>query len=214
METEECVFQITKQQMSTLKLQATSPEGTRLSTFEVQAGHVWRSVCKARGLADDDDVKPYIPIDGRSRLKDRTLPQNYCGNILLHAVCVEKVRDVTTKPLWFAATKVREAVKKLDDIEYLRSSIDYVESHPDIAAITLGPHTFTSPNLTINSWARLPCFEADFGLDGPKFVEINGIKYEGITYITSSPNGDGSFLVAIKLFTPDMILFKNYFYNF
>ncbi|KAL2931975.1 Shikimate O-hydroxycinnamoyltransferase, partial [Bienertia sinuspersici] len=186
--TEECVLELTKQQMITLKQQATL-EDYKPSTFEVQASHVWRIACKARGLSHDEDAKLYIPIDGRSRLKD-TLPQGYCGNTLFHAICLEKAGDVISKPIWFAASKIREAIKKWDDINYLKSSIDYVESYPNLTDITLGPNTFTSPNLTINSWVRLPCLEADFGWNGPNYMGINGIKYEGITYITSSPKGD------------------------
>uniref|UniRef100_A0A803MBW2 anthranilate N-benzoyltransferase n=1 Tax=Chenopodium quinoa TaxID=63459 RepID=A0A803MBW2_CHEQI len=211
----ECIFKLTKEQVNGLKLNATSQDETtyKLSTFEVQSGHVWRSVCLARGLADDQDVKLYIPVEGRSRLNDMEVPPGYCGNILFYAACVEKAGDVASKPLWYAASKIHEAIKKMDNVEYLRSAIDFVESHQDLMAIVRGPQTPTCPNLTINSWARLPCYEADFGWGRPKFIGVNGIKHDGNVYITTSSNGDGSFLVAIKLFTPHMTLFKHYFYN-
>ncbi|XP_021735091.1 anthranilate N-benzoyltransferase protein 3-like [Chenopodium quinoa] len=93
--TTECILTLTKDQIHTIKLQATSQEVVldyKLSTYEVQAGHVWRTACIARGLTNDQTVKLYIPVDVRSRLKDMKLPQGYCGNILFYATCEEKAR--------------------------------------------------------------------------------------------------------------------------
>ncbi|KMT07660.1 hypothetical protein BVRB_6g147850 [Beta vulgaris subsp. vulgaris] len=209
------MFKLTKDQVATLKLHATSQEAPsyKLSTFAIEAAHVWRTACRARGLADDQDVNLYISVNGRSRLKDVTLPQGYCGNIIFFALCKEKAGDVMSKPLWYSASKVHEAVKKMDDIEYLRSAIDFVELQPDITPLIRGPHTSNCPNLTIISWARLAFHDADFGWDRPHFTGINGIKYDGLTYITPSSNGDGSSSVGIKLFTPHMALFNEYFYD-
>ncbi|XP_021735785.1 shikimate O-hydroxycinnamoyltransferase-like [Chenopodium quinoa] len=195
--TTECIFNLTKDQVNTLKLQVTSQAITKYnpSRFEVQAGHLWRTVCMARGLAYDQQVKLYILVNGRSRLqKYMELPQGYCGNLLFHATCVEKAGDITCKPLWYAVSKINKAIKKLDDIEYLKSAIDFVETHSNLELLVHGPQTTTSPNLSINSWATLPCYEADFGWGKPIFTGINGIKHEGQTFITPSDNGDGSFL--------------------
>uniref|UniRef100_A0A803MBV1 Uncharacterized protein n=1 Tax=Chenopodium quinoa TaxID=63459 RepID=A0A803MBV1_CHEQI len=66
MVTTECTLKLTKDQVNTLKLQVTSHQEVtnyKLSTFEVQAGHVWRSVCMARGLPNDQDVKLYIVVN-------------------------------------------------------------------------------------------------------------------------------------------------------
>ncbi|KNA16162.1 hypothetical protein SOVF_091600 [Spinacia oleracea] len=215
----ECVLKISKEQIDALKLEATS-EGVlsyKPSTFEVLSGHVWRTACKARGLADDQDVKLIIPTNGRSRLKDPALPQGYCGNVMFFSICVEKAENVIRKPLWYVANKIHEAIKRYDDIEYVRSNIDYVESHLDLAVLAAtirGRNSFTCPNLSINSWARLPCYEADFGWGGPELTTASRIQSEGKSYITSSSNGDGSFSVFIKLFTPHMALFKDYLYDF
>ncbi|GKA47705.1 shikimate O-hydroxycinnamoyltransferase-like protein [Tanacetum coccineum] len=52
-------------------------------SYEMLSGHVWRSVCKARGLKDDQDTKLYIATDGRARLQP-TLPQGYFGNVIFN----------------------------------------------------------------------------------------------------------------------------------
>uniref|UniRef100_A0A803LJ22 Uncharacterized protein n=1 Tax=Chenopodium quinoa TaxID=63459 RepID=A0A803LJ22_CHEQI len=85
-------------------------------------------------------------------MKLMKVPQEYRGNILFNATCVEKKGDVTCKPLWYAASKIHEAIIKLNDIEYLRSAIDCVESHPDLTTIVRGPHSSVCPNITITSW--------------------------------------------------------------
>uniref|UniRef100_A0A803L0E9 Uncharacterized protein n=1 Tax=Chenopodium quinoa TaxID=63459 RepID=A0A803L0E9_CHEQI len=49
--TTECTFTLTKDQIYTIKLRATSQEMVldyKQSTYEVQAGHVWRIACLAR----------------------------------------------------------------------------------------------------------------------------------------------------------------------
>ncbi|XP_021741205.1 hydroxycinnamoyltransferase 1-like [Chenopodium quinoa] len=152
--TTECTFKLTKDQMDTIKLQATSQEVT--------------------------DYK------------------------------LKKKGDVTCKPLWYGASKIHEAISKLNDIEYLISAIDCVESHPDLTTIIRGPHSSVCPNLTITSWTRLPCYE----WGGPKFIGINGLKYDGQTYITLSSDADGRYIVVVALFTPHIGLFEKYFYNF
>ncbi|XP_057530329.1 shikimate O-hydroxycinnamoyltransferase-like [Amaranthus tricolor] len=211
--TKEGTFKLSKEQMESLKKQAVSKEGETLTTFAVQAGHLWRAVCKARGLADDQDVKLYIPINGRSRLKDREHTQGYFGNLLFHATCLEKAGDITSKPLSYAATKIQKAIQRMD-VEFLRSAIDFVESHPDLTAIVRGPYTFSSPNLFLNSWTRLPIHTVDFGWGTPYFMGINGIKGEGLGFIKPNSDGDGTFFIHIKLFAPHMELFRRYLYEF
>lgn len=212
----EGLFKLTKEQIYTLKLEAAAEEvmNYKLSTFEVLAGHAWRTACKARGLADDQDVKLYIPSDGRPRMKDSPLPKGYCGNVIFFTACMAKAGDVMRKPLWYPVRKVHQAVKKVKDEEYLRSAVDYLESQPDLTALVRGAHTFTSPNFTINSWATLPFNDSDFGWGGPKFVRHGGIKYEGQSYLVASQNGDGSISLAVKLFTVHMALFGKYLYDF
>ncbi|XP_021724110.1 shikimate O-hydroxycinnamoyltransferase-like [Chenopodium quinoa] len=209
-------FKFSKEQINTLKLLATSQGGTqpyKLSTFTVVAAHVWRASCNARGLKDEQDVKLYIPVDGRSRLKD-LMPPGYYGNSIFFTACVTKVCNIRNKPLWYTASMIHKAVNKMNNIEYLRSAIDYLESQPNMDAFVRGAHTFTCPNFTINSWVNIPFNEADFGWGRPKFFRHGGIQYEGQSYLIANQNGDGSISLAIKLYTIHMIQFEEYLYDF
>lgn len=217
--TKEGLFKLSKRQIDILKLQARFPSKEVPSyndptTYEVLAGHIWRSACKARGLGGDQPVKLYIPTDGRSRLKDPTLPQGYFGNVVFFTACIAKACDISSKPLRYAVSKVHDALQNVEDIEYLRSAIDYLEQQADLTTLVRGPHTVACPNLSINSWGRLPFHKADFSLGKPKFVGHGGIRYEGQSFFVPSPNDDGSFSLSINLFTVHMNLFENYLYDF
>ncbi|XP_010667050.1 shikimate O-hydroxycinnamoyltransferase isoform X2 [Beta vulgaris subsp. vulgaris] len=214
----ECVFKLYKDQINTLRSEATTSvpveeENYKLSTYEVLAGHVWRSACKARDLTGDEIVKLYIPTDGRSRLKDPNLPQGYFGNVLFFTTCSAKACDIMRKPLSYAASKVHEALQKVENEEYLRSAIDYLELQSDITTSARGALSVTCPNLSINSWGRLPLYEADFGWGKPEFVGRGGIRFEGEAYFVPSPNREGNFSLNIKLFTIHIPLFEKYLYD-
>ncbi|KAJ0030097.1 hypothetical protein Pint_14408 [Pistacia integerrima] len=50
-----------------LKTKFKEDYGVTYSTYEILAAHVWRCVCKARGLPNDQATKLYIPTNGRLR---------------------------------------------------------------------------------------------------------------------------------------------------
>ncbi|KAJ8438136.1 hypothetical protein Cgig2_033015 [Carnegiea gigantea] len=203
----------TKDQLSALRLKACSGEGANymLTTYAILAGHVWSCSFKARGLSDDQDVKVYIPTDGRLRFN---LPQGYFGNGIFSTACVAKAGYAAWKPLWYAASKIREAVRRMNDEEYLRSAIDYLESEADPTAVVRGAPVSVCPNVSINSWAKLPDYQADFGCGQPMFVGHGGIRSEGQLFILQSRERDGSLLVASKLFTVHMAQFLKYWSEF
>ncbi|KAJ0090660.1 hypothetical protein Patl1_14611 [Pistacia atlantica] len=67
-------------QINTLKEKARRDHGVTYTTYEILAAQIWRCVCKARGLSDDQETKLYIPTNGRSRLNP-PLPFDYLGNV-------------------------------------------------------------------------------------------------------------------------------------
>lgn len=215
---EEGFFTISKSQINALKLEATSEganQGYTLSKYQVVAGHVWRSSCKARGLANDQLVKLYIPIDARSRLWDPTPPKGYYGNLVFFTACIAKAGDIMFKPLWYAASKIHEALEKMKNVEYLKSSVDYLELQPHPVTLFTGADSVTCPNLLIiNSWGRFPFHEADFGWGSPEYFGNGGVKSEGLAFLIPSPKEDNSFSLSINLFKVHMPLFEQCFYDF
>ncbi|KAK9749375.1 hypothetical protein RND81_02G121600 [Saponaria officinalis] len=219
-DTTQSLFKISKQQIQVLKhatlsqaMRYTNKNNHKISTYAILASHIWRSVCIARGISYDQEVKLYIPVDGRSRLKDPAMPDGYFGNILFFSICTEKVGDIIHKPIWYVASKIQESIEKMDD-EYLRSAIDYLDLRPGSLDSLMGVHKFLYPNLLINSWVRLPFYKADFGWGPPKTVGNCEVKLEGLSFLTGGSNKDDDISLAINLFSVHMSIFKKHLYNF
>lgn len=206
------IFKLTRDQINALKSKS-KEDGNEISysSYEMLAGHVWRSACKARGLVKDQETKLYIATDGRARLRP-PLPPGYFGNVIFTATPLAVAGDLESKPVWYAASKIHDALARMDN-DYLRSALDYLELQPDLKALVRGAHTFKCPNLGITSWVRLPIHDADFGWGRPIFMGPGGIAYEGLSFILPSPNNDGSLSVAISLQMEHMKLFQKFLYD-
>ncbi|KAL6570275.1 hypothetical protein OROMI_014789 [Orobanche minor] len=211
-ETSVSIFKLTRDQLNVLKAKSKEDGNTVVySSYEMLAGHVWRSTCKARGLPEDQGTKLYIATDGRSRLQP-PLPRGYFGNVIFTATPLAVSGDLESKPVWYAASKIHDALARMDN-EYLRSALDFLELQPDLKALVRGAHTFRCPNLGITSWVRLPIHEADFGWGRPIFMGPGGIAYEGLSFVLPSPTNDGSLSVAISLQTEHMKVFEKLLYD-
>ncbi|KAK6911089.1 hypothetical protein RJ641_000019 [Dillenia turbinata] len=206
------IFKFTRDQLNILKAKCKEDGNTTsYSSYELLAGHVWRSACKARGLTDDQDTKLYIATDGRARIQP-ALPPGYFGNVIFTTTPIAVAGDLQSKPIWYAGSVIHNALARMDN-DYLRSALDYLEMQPDLAALVRGAHTFRCPNLGITSWTRLPIHDADFGWGRPIFMGPGGIAYEGLAFLLPSPDNDGSLTLAISLQTEHMKLFEKIFYD-
>ncbi|XP_047339195.1 shikimate O-hydroxycinnamoyltransferase [Impatiens glandulifera] len=209
-ETTVSIFKLTREQLNILKGKAKEDGNTvPYSSYEMLAGHIWRCTCMARGLPEDQETKLYIATDGRFRLQP-PLPVGYFGNVIFTTTPLGKAGDLQTKPTWFSAGIIHDALGKMNN-DYLRSALDYLELQPDLKALVRGAHTFKCPNLGITSWARLPIHDADFGWGRPIFMGPGGIPFEGLSFVLPSPINDGSLSVAISLQTEHMKLFQKFF---
>ncbi|GKA57977.1 shikimate O-hydroxycinnamoyltransferase-like protein [Tanacetum coccineum] len=206
------MFKLTRDQLCVLKAKS-KEDGNMInySSYEMLSGHVWRSVCKARGLKDDQDTKLYIATDGRARLQP-TLPQGYFGNVIFTTTPIAEAGELQSKPTWYAASKIHDALAKMNN-DYLKSALDYLELQPDLKALVRGAHTFKCPNLGITSWARLPIHDADFGWGRPIFMGPGGIAFEGLSFVLPSPINDGSLSIAISLQAEHMKHFSKFLYD-
>ncbi|KAA8522855.1 hypothetical protein F0562_009278 [Nyssa sinensis] len=206
------VLKLTPDQLNTLKAKSKEEKNpVRYSSYECLAAHVWRSACMARGLSDDQETKLYIATDGRSRMNP-PLPPGYFGNVLFTATPIALYDEIRSRPLAHTVKKIHDALARMDD-EYLRSALDFIEMQPDPTVFTRGPHTFRCPNLNINSWIRLPVFDADFGWGRPIHMGPTNVVYEGTVYLLPSPTKDGSVSLIVRLEPHHMEEFKKVIYE-
>ncbi|XP_031274322.1 shikimate O-hydroxycinnamoyltransferase-like [Pistacia vera] len=182
------------------------------STYEILAAHVWRCVCKARGLPNDQATKLYIPTNGRLRFNP-PLPLGYLGNAVFIATPIVLADDIRSKPLIYAVKIIREALKRMDD-EYLRSALAYVEKHyDDLTALKQGAPTCKCPNLRIVSLGGMPIYDTNFGWGSPIYMGWAIVPFEGLSFILPSPLNERSLSLIICLETCHMELFKKFFYS-
>ncbi|KAL8150731.1 hypothetical protein V2J09_020539 [Rumex salicifolius] len=188
-------FNITGDQINALKANS-KEDGKTYTSFEILSAHIWRCVCKARGLSDTQPSKLYIPVDARSRLEPY-LPPMYIGNAVLMATPVASAGDLVSNPASYAADKIHESVARMDDA-YLRSTLNYIELNLDKDALLRGPRAFECPNLGLTSWTRLPVYEADFGWGRPTFMGPGWINAECSCFLVPRDVNDGKMIINIK----------------
>ncbi|XXG58610.1 hypothetical protein AAC387_Pa04g0883 [Persea americana] len=211
------LFKITSDQLNTLKSKTKDGPGPHntpsFSTFELLAAHVWRCVCKARGLADDQQAQLHIPVNARARLQP-PLPPGYFGNATILAAPEAAVGDLISNPLIYVASRIHDALARMDD-EFLRSAIDLLHLQTDPTGIVPGVPMFRIHTLcTVNSWYRFPIYDADFGWGRPVFMGPGWIGLPGLSVILPGPIDDGSMSLIISLEPDHMIQFQKCFYDF
>ncbi|KAK4479661.1 hypothetical protein RD792_015189 [Penstemon davidsonii] len=213
------VFKLTRDQLNSLKSNCKDDKNDiSYSSIEVLGGHVWRCVCKARGLKEDQETMIRIPVDGRSRLQPPP-PRGYYGNVIFSNTRIAVSGEIVSKPLKHVVSIVHDAIIQMNN-DYLRSTIDYLELQPDLLALAIGDHTFNGPNLSINSWVRMPVYDADFGWGKPVYMGPEpiytgpgAISREGKVIMLPSPINDGSILLLIALPKEHMKLFEKIVYE-
>ncbi|KAH9688010.1 Shikimate O-hydroxycinnamoyltransferase [Citrus sinensis] len=206
------IFNISVDQINTLKAKSKQDNGTpiKFTRFEILAAHIWRCLCKARRLSNDQVSKLYIPINGRSRL-DPPLPSGYFGNVTFTGTTIGLSGDIISEPLSSTTERIREATMRMDD-EYLKSALAYLSQQPDLTVLKRGAHTFKCPNLNISNVFHMPVSDVNFGWGRPMFARTL-TPIDGTIHIFPSPNNDGSLYAVVNLQTQHMQLFKKLFYE-
>lgn len=188
------------------------------STHEILLAHIWKCTCMARRSSTpanyDIETKLYIATSGRSRLVDPPCPRNFFGNVIFATSPVAFAGDIASKPLDYSANKIREALAKMKDEEYLRSAVDFLEGlKPSLSERAgRGSVVYRSPNLGINSWVRMPLYDTDFGMGRPFYVGPGEITTEGKAYLLPDSEGKNIFL-AMSLKAQDMARFEKLIYE-
>ncbi|KAK8602556.1 hypothetical protein V6N13_057812 [Hibiscus sabdariffa] len=207
------MFKITTEQVKALKDKVNGTLGnTKYSTYTILTAHIWRCATKARDLAEDQELKLTIPIDGRNRLQP-PLPPGYFGNVIFHAAPVALASEIKSESFTDTVRRIHEILRQMND-EYLRSGIDLIETTADVKTVRRGAQTMRCPNLSINSWMWLAIHDADFGWGRPILLRPANIIHEGKAYIMPSSTGDGSMTLVTRLETSHMKRFGCLLYDF
>ncbi|KAH7544697.1 hypothetical protein FEM48_Zijuj01G0013200 [Ziziphus jujuba var. spinosa] len=186
--------------------------------YETLTGYVWRCACKARKHKNEQPTALGVCIDSRRRMKP-PLPEGYFGNATLDVIAMSTAGELVSKPLRFAASKIREAIEKVTD-EYVWSAIDYLKNQPDLTRFQdlhalgsdQGPF-YGNPNLGVVSWLTLPMYGLDFGWGKEIYMGPGTHDFDGDSLILKDPNEEGGLLLALCFQVEHMEAFKAHFYK-
>ncbi|XP_059463237.1 hydroxycinnamoyl-CoA:piscidic acid hydroxycinnamoyltransferase-like [Corylus avellana] len=221
-ETSAVLLKVTKEQVEELQKKANQNMvlARPYSRYEAIAGHMWRCACKARAGDDCQPTRVSFGADGRNRFKP-PLPQGYFGNAIFTSVTSTCLyADLLSKPLSYAAGKLREAIERVTD-EYITSALDFIMSQKDVSPLRKNFHIrgyteapfLGNPNINITSLINLPMYSVDFGWGKPVYVGPGILHSDGKIFIMSSPADEGSLVIALCLQTQYMDSFKKFFYE-
>ncbi|KAA8522841.1 hypothetical protein F0562_009264 [Nyssa sinensis] len=203
-ETTVTMLQLSKEHVEKLKKMANDGRSSGFraySRYEVVAGHMWRCACRAREHENKQLTKLRVAVNIRMR---PPLPKGYFGNAVLTPLATSQAGELVSRPLGYAAGRIREAVEMITD-EYVRSSLDFVRSQSDVtqfrtfntAGCTQGAF-FGNPNLEITSWMGLSNYNTDFGWGKEIYMGPGALGYDGKSIILSSHEEDGSLVIALR----------------
>ena len=143
------------------------------------------------------------------------IPPNLLANMIFPVTPVATAGELKSKPSWYAASKIREALVRMDN-DYLRSANDFLQTHPDLSSGGgLSLENFMSPNLGLVSWVRLPTYGADFGWGQPFYAGPAVVLCEGTSFVLPPALGDedGSLSLIISLKHEHIEAFQELFYD-
>ncbi|XP_004500005.1 hydroxycinnamoyl-CoA:piscidic acid hydroxycinnamoyltransferase-like [Cicer arietinum] len=189
------------------------------SRFEAISAHIWRSASKARELNANQLSVVRFNVQIRNRIVPN-LPKNYYGNALIQTEARGYIGEITSKPLSYAAKKIREGNELIKN-EYIRSQIDVIrgfENLDDARRLFIGgdgktPTFVGYPNLHITSWMGFATNEADFGWGKPIYFSMGHVTSYDRAIIIKSPDDDASVTVCMHFQVELMQLFKKFFYE-
>ncbi|CAJ1964467.1 unnamed protein product [Sphenostylis stenocarpa] len=219
------LLKLTPQQVENLKKEANETplrEGVRpYSRFEAIAAHIWRCASKARELEEKQPTLVRFNASIRSRIIP-PLPRNYFGNALAATVTPKcYVGEIISKPLSYAAQKVREGIEKLTN-EYIRSQLEIALGEEQLDCIRAffsgqGERRNSAfagnPNLQMTSWMSMPVYEADFGWGKPVYFGLAYVFPQDRAVILLGPHGDETVIVSMHFQAEHLQLFKKFFYQ-
>ncbi|KAK3119237.1 hypothetical protein QOZ80_9BG0716400 [Eleusine coracana subsp. coracana] len=209
-----------RQSISKLKSMASSSSTSRrpsYTTLQCVVAYLWRCITKARRFAGHQITTTMrVAVNGRTRLHDPPIPQEYIGNAVLWARPTATMAELADMPLGHVVELVSRAVARMDD-RYFRSFIDLASSgaveEEGLTPTADATKMVLSPDVEVYSLLGFQFHEIDFGTGAPFFHMRGYVAEEGLVFVVPSFSGDGSIYAYVNFFRRDMEMFKRCCYS-
>lgn len=191
------VFSFPQPALDKLKAEANAnlPPGSKpFSTFQSLGAHVWRSVCRARGLKPEDYTVFAIFMDCRTRV-DPPMPDSYFGNLIQAIFTVTASGLLLGSPPEFGACLMQKVIDghdaktiegRLADYEAKPKMLHYADAGINCVAVGSSP--------------RFKVYDVDFGFGRPERVRSgSNNKFDGMMFLYPGREGKGGIDVELTL---------------
>ncbi|POM80327.1 Peroxisomal acyl-coenzyme A oxidase [Phytophthora palmivora] len=177
---------------------ADAPDSSYVSTIDALTALMVVLVTRAR--AHGKDFRVSTCVNGRTHLQP-PLPTNYVGNVIFNALSAYKAFELAPGPpesledtLRMVAKRIRESITRTRYDQFLRDSMAFVSSQPDMSAVCCSMDFFFGPDLFFTSWVNMGSRDADFGGGKASYAGIPRLAVgDGLIVINDPmhPNEDG-----------------------
>ncbi|KAK6347350.1 hypothetical protein TWF696_007418 [Orbilia brochopaga] len=181
-----------------------------ISTDDAITALVWQCVTRARLHLDPDaSVTLARAVSVREFLN---IPPTYPGvvnNMTYHHSTASLLTDPTSMPLGAIATNLRaELDPKTSSLSYMtRAMATYLHRAADKTTINITARLDLAKDIMLSSWAKLPCYEFDFGMGigvpeairRPQFTPVESLMY------LMPRKADGEIVLTLCLREDDMV---------
>ncbi|KAJ3685120.1 hypothetical protein LUZ61_014284 [Rhynchospora tenuis] len=184
-------------------------KSTRISSFSMISGLVWKCYCISQGLAPSTQARLMFNASIHKRLCP-PLPKTYFGNAVIRKFATSKVSQITSNPVAAVAEIVQTAIDGITD-DFIRSFIDYLEVMK--GRILRPALDLKQSELRISSISRLPASDADFGWGAPQQLSMAEATGNNVVYVLDEPGNKRGYQVYVTLDPTLMPRFKKAFYQ-
>lgn len=194
---QECFFTFSSASVRRLKARANKEmAGTAtaaISSLQAVLAHLWRSVCRARGLAPEQGTCYSLLVGCRGRVSG--IPPGYIGNAVVFGRAESTAGEIQEKGLGWTAWLLNRAVASFDEA-WMRGSLERWVREPDFTYI--GSLSSGGTALMTGSSPRFDVFGNDFGWGKPLAVRSGpGNKIDGKATVFEGPDKGGSMSLEV-----------------
>ncbi|KAL8788962.1 MAG: hypothetical protein Q9213_001371 [Squamulea squamosa] len=188
--------------LKSLASQSLTLSAAYITTDDALSAFLWQRITLARRtrLAPSAATTLARAVDVRRYLG---FPSTYPGVVLNMSYHPSPLQTLVSTPLGAIASELRQAIdSKTSTLGYsTRSLATYLSRTPDKTKISPTATADLSTDILLSSWAKLDCYDLDFGLGlgKPEAVRRPRFKaFESLIYLLPK-RGDGEICVAVCL---------------
>ncbi|KAF5017707.1 hypothetical protein F66182_10345 [Fusarium sp. NRRL 66182] len=201
-------FSFSPQALSELKDTATRTLDTStkfVSTDDALSAFIWQSVARVRLARLDASTSTQFcrAVDVRSYL---SVPKNYPGILQNMTHHVSTLSQIAHESLGAVASRLRSELIPDRLRRRTQALVTYLHSQPDKSGASVTADSTPSTDIMLSSWAKIGCWEYDFGfgLGKPESVRRPLFEpFESLMYLMPK-RPDGEITAALSLRDEDM----------